>query len=353
MIDAHAMTRLQTHSSVSARLARLDDGALAALVETASPLHSGIGGSSRRLTIDGASVFVKKVPLTDLERIPRNVHSTANLFDLPMFCQYGLGGCPGFGAWRELAANLTATDWVLRGECENFPVLYHWRVMPASKPAPMNAEELAALERDVSFWENSDAVRDRIKAVHDASAHLVLFSEYVPQNLLEWLTARFEMGADAAEEAVAFVKRTLWSTNAFMNAHGLTHFDVHFENIMTDGRLLYFGDFGLALSSEFELTDAERAFLARHGSYDHGRAAVGFVHAISASFFGKDGWKEGLNKYLKTGNPLVPPAVAAALERWAPVALAFLEFSRGLRNEGKQIAYPAERMEGMLAKIEI
>lgn len=49
-------------------------------------------------------MFVKRVPLTDLERRPENVRSTANLFELPLFCHYGIGG-PGFGldsseGWR-------------------------------------------------------------------------------------------------------------------------------------------------------------------------------------------------------------------------------------------------------------
>jgi hypothetical protein len=34
-----------------------------------------------------------------------------------------------------------------------------------------------------------------------------------------------------------------------LNGRGLTHFDTLFENIVTDGRRLYFSDFGLALSS--------------------------------------------------------------------------------------------------------
>ncbi|MFD1364018.1 hypothetical protein [Actinoplanes sichuanensis] len=70
-------------------------------------------------------VFVTRVPLTDRELAhPR---STANLFDLPVRCQYGmyrLAG-PGFGAWRELAANQTVTEGVLTGETESFPLLHH------------------------------------------------------------------------------------------------------------------------------------------------------------------------------------------------------------------------------------
>lgn len=78
------------------------------LVDEASVFGSGIGGMSRQLEIDGVPVFAKQISLTDLERRPENVMSTANVFGLPTFCQYGVGS-PGFGAWRDLAANALTT----------------------------------------------------------------------------------------------------------------------------------------------------------------------------------------------------------------------------------------------------
>lgn len=214
------------------------------------------------------------------------------------------------------------------------PLLYHWRVL--------RSDQRHALEGDVDFWIESAAVRARLEAINDASAHLALFCEYLPKNLLEWLTEQVRASAGAAETAIAFVDARLAPTIDFMNARGLTHFDTHFENIVTDGQRFCFGDFGLALSSDFELTDDEVAFLARHRRYDHGRAAVGYAHCLSTAFFGKNQWKENLRTFMKTAEPSVPAAVAAALQQQAPLALAFLEFSRQLREENKQTPYPAE-----------
>ena len=284
-------------------------------------------------TIDSTPIFVKRIALTDLERRQEHVRSTANLFDIPLSCHYGLGG-PGFGAWRGLAATVSANGWVLSGACANFPLLYHWRVLPSDR-----REEL---EGDVDFWIESAAVRARLEAIHAATAHVVLFCEYIPQNLLEWLTEQVHASEEAAETAIAFVDAHLAPTIDFMNARGLTHFDTHFENITTDGRRFCFGDFGLALSLDFELGEDEVEFVARHRQYDHGRAAVGYVHCLSAAFFGRDQWKENLRSFLKTAQPPVPPAVAAAIRRQAPRALAFLEFSRQLREEDKQTRYAAE-----------
>jgi len=327
------MERLTNYASLSSALAGLTDEELAALVAKAPLLHAGVGGRSVLVTIDSTPIFVKRIALTDLERRPEHVLSTANLFDIPLSCHYGLGG-PGFSAWRELSATRIANGWVLSGACANFPLLYHSRVLPS--------DHWEKLEGDVDFWSESAAVRARLDAIHDATAHVVLCCEYIPQNLLEWLSEQVHASEEAAETAVAFVNAHLAPTIDFMNARGLTHFDTHFENITTDGRRFCFGDFGLALSLDFELTKDEVEFVARHRRYDHGRAAVGYVHCLSTAFFGRDRWKENLRAFLETAQPPVPPAVSAAIRRQAPLALAFLEFSRQLREEDKQTPYPAE-----------
>ncbi|HEX5596929.1 MAG TPA: hypothetical protein VFX61_13070 [Micromonosporaceae bacterium] len=109
-LDKSRGARLAAHSAVSTSLALQSDHELRVLVDAAAPMGSGIGGTSALLDIGGTPVFVKRVPLTDLERQPENVRSTANLFGLPTFCQYGIGG-PGFGAWRELAVHTMTTNW--------------------------------------------------------------------------------------------------------------------------------------------------------------------------------------------------------------------------------------------------
>jgi hypothetical protein len=327
------MKRLTNYASLSSTLARLTDEELAALLERAPPLHAGVGGRSVILTIDSTPIFVKRLPLTDLERRPEHAGSTANLFNIPLACHYGHGG-PGFSAWRELTANITANGWVLSGACANFPLLYHWRVL--------RSEHRQELEGDVDFWIEWAPVRARLDAINNASAHLVLFCEYIPQNLLAWLTEQVSASDEIAETAITFVDTHLAPTIDFMNARGLTHFDTHFENIVTDGQRFCFTDFGLALSSKFELTEDEVAFLSRHRRYDHARAAVGYAHCLSAAFFGRAQWKDGLRAFLKTAQPPVPRPVAAAIQRQAPVALALLEFSRQLREESKETPYPAE-----------
>ena len=226
------------------------------LLTDAKPMHDCIGGKSALITLDDNPVFVKKIPLTDFEQDSENFMSTANIFNLPLNYQYGVGSA-GFGAWRELAAHVMTTNWVISGECENFPILYHFRILP------MGVDDLKInywnnIEEYCHYWENSAAIRKRVVGLSKASSYIALFLEYIPQNLHEWLRQQIAKGNDAAERAVAFVDEQLKATNNYMNTHGLMHFDAHFENILTDGERLYICDFGLALSSRFDITAAEK-----------------------------------------------------------------------------------------------
>lgn len=308
------------------------------------------------LMIDEAPVFIKKVPLTDLERQPQHVRSTANIFGLPLFYQYGVGS-NGFGAWRELAAHLLTTNWVLSEECPNFPLLYHCRILPTTKPEPMNAKEREELESDIQYWDNSQSIRNRLEAIRNSSAHLVLFLEYVPQTLSRWLSARLQGNETPSAESISFIEKNLKTTIDFMSAHNFFHFDAHFNNILTDGQIVYFTDFGLALSSDFDLTEDEHAFLANHTSYDRCASIASFVHCMVTSLLGQDQWETQLRNYLNNGKDSleeIPPSVATAINQYAPIALVFRdEFFRNLQNKTKTTPYPATSLERLLAKTDL
>ncbi|MFH8498127.1 hypothetical protein [Streptomyces coeruleorubidus] len=253
--------RLAGYDTVSTSLALCGDAELRELVDAAVPLGTGIGGKSARMDVAGTTVFVKRVPLTDLERRPEHLRSTANVFELPAFCQYGVGG-PGFGAWREVAVHTMTTNWVLSGQFQGFPLTYHWRVLPDE--APTLAEELA-----------------------------------------------------------------------------------HFENVLTDGRRLYFADYGLALSSRFDLSPTETDFYDRHAGYDRCYTASYLVNWLVTALYGADwetrgalirAWAEGQQP---TG---APPGTARILARHAPVAAVMTDFYRTIQEVSRTTSYPAERL---------
>jgi len=341
--------RSEKYSKTCEAFSRLSDDQLSSLITKAQPLQSGIGGKSVLITIEDTPIFVKKVPLTDLELQPQNVKNTANLFGLPLCCQYGIGS-PGFGAWRELLAHTMTTDWVLGGQCLNFPLLYHWRALPSPKQEPMNMDEWGSLDAFVKFWDGAVSVRERINAINGATSQIYLFLEYVPQNLYDWLSARLSAGkAEAeAESALQFALEKLEATNQFMIEAGLLHFDAHFKNILTDGELIYFTDFGLALSSQFDLSCQEIDFFEVHKNYDCCSTAISLVHCIIASQFGGKDWSTVLQEYVNGGRGELSSAMAAVVRQNAAIALAMNDFYQKLKHNSKSTPYPDAELEKLL-----
>ncbi len=342
--------RTNTYRHLSTELSVLSDRQLSDLLEDSDPLHSGMGGKSFLLKIDGIPVFVKKVPLTNLELLPENIQSTANLFNLPLYFQYGIGS-KGFGAWRELAAHTMTTNWVLSGECPHFPLTYHWRVLQAPHPLPMSFEESENFERDVALWGNSKEIRERFEAVQNASSHLFLFLEFVPEVLSKWLDKQITIG-DTGKNAVAMVTGNMKTTIDFMRANNFIHFDAHFENILTDGNQIYFADFGLSLSSKFKLSQEEVDFLNTHRTYDQCSAAVNLLHCIITSLFGKDKWELKLQDYLDGKSGEVAPYLASLIKKYGPIACIMDDFYQNLRYKTKTTPYPRLDLERLLVEIE-
>jgi hypothetical protein len=357
--DMSHHARVVRYGEVSTALALLGDRQLGQLVDGAKAIGSGVGGTSALLDIAGVPIFAKRIPLTDLERDPGNVMSTANLFGLPAFCQYGVVavGSGGFGAWRELAANTMTTNWVLTKQSEAFPLMYHWRVLPGAAPL---ADELADIERVVAYWGGSAAVRRRIHALDQASASLVLFLEHIPHTLHGWLAQQLTAGPQAAASACAMVQRRLPADIAFMNANGLWHFDAHFRNVLTDGDRLYLADLGLATSPRFDLSTDERAFLAHNASHDACYAMRELLNWTVANIVGIPDPDTGAPveryDYIHRCAAGAPPAgapepFAELISRYAPAVAIMNNFYRNLFGVSRATPYPAQEIAQAVAVI--
>lgn len=335
---ARLQARRARHGHLAATLSALDGGALAAVLDTAPAWRNHIhGDQSGVVEVEGAKIFVKKIALTDLERRPEHVRSTANLFDLPTFYQYGVGSA-GFGAWRELEAYLRASDWALSGACPYFPLLHHWRVASRSSRPTLTPEQMAWLDDAPAYWGGSDAVRTRLDAIAAASATVVLFLEHIPESLDAWLTEGLaERPQDPELEADTLrLHDQVQEAASFMNAHGMLHFDLHAHNILTDGVEAYVADFGLALCDDFELSPAERVFFEAHRLYDRSYVAWDLVDRIAKK-------------------APAPPAPATALgrllHRYDGVTSSFRRFFDGLTKDRKTAPYPSEELAKAFAAL--
>jgi hypothetical protein len=293
--------RLETYAHAASKLACCSDVKLERMLQEATNLHTGIGGSSALLHLDELEIFVKKVPLTDLERLPENVMSTANLFDLPPYYQYGIGSA-GFNVWRELVSHIMTTNWVLSEATGNFPMLYHWRVLPQAPAEPMNEEQRKDLETQIDLWGGASSIRKRLEALHSSSACIVLFLEHFPTTLYRWLGSQLAEGGAKAELVVSFLDEELRQLCRFTSSRGFVHFDNHFQNILTGGRIAL-SDFGLALSTDFDLSESELEFLNTHRTYDRCSTILNLLHFVIQTVYGSGDWVEHLQTALTVISP--------------------------------------------------
>ncbi|XVV01698.1 serine/threonine protein phosphatase [Actinosynnema sp. CA-248983] len=329
--------RITRHHEVAAALGARSDDDLLGLLASGEAGSVGVGGGAATVEVGGVPVFVKRVPLTDLELAhPR---STANLFDLPVHCQYGVAG-PSFNAWRELAANTAVTEAVLAGETEWFPLLHHWRVLPGR---PAVASEHADVEQVVELMGGDPSVRTRMEALAAATHSLVTFSEYIPRPVEDWL-------AEDPVGRAAGVERQFIGTAEFLRGRGLLHMDGHLGNMRVAGDTIHLTDFGLVTSSGFELSDVERDFVRRNTDHDVDYAAMRLVNWLVVAVCGVEvpvgGAPVARNEYVRrcAGGDVpgdVPEVVADILARHAPAAARMNDFMWALFDGDLTAEYPA------------
>jgi hypothetical protein len=248
-------SRRQNHFKLSSKIAQLNDEQLQALFDN-SESSSG-WGKNHVMVLGESKVFVKRIPMTNIEY--DNLFSTKNLYDLPTYYNYGVGSA-GFGVFRELIAHIKTTNWVLAGEIATFPLLYHYRIVPAS--GPRSAVDMEAHQSHVEYWGNSTNIGNYILARAKADYELVLFLEYIPYVLETWLQENPKKLQQPLSD--------LLTTIDFLRTKEIIHFDAHFHNILTDGERAYLTDFGLVLDRSFALTKTEESFFMDNVLYDYG-----------------------------------------------------------------------------------
>ncbi|GAA3413993.1 hypothetical protein [Streptosporangium vulgare] len=135
-----------------------------------------------------------------------------------------------------------------------------------------------------------------------------------------------------------------------MSSRGLVHFDAHFANILTDGRQLYFADFGLALSSRFDLSADESDFLSDHLAYDHCYTASHLLQYHLLDGVRGDTEREVfLHDWIAGRRPGdIPPEITAIIDRHARPTVVLDSFFRRLFTESKQTPFPAAEIERQL-----
>lgn len=294
-------------------------------------------GASGPVVIGGTQLFLKRVPLTDVEAArPR---STRNQFRLPTYYSYGFGSA-GFGVWRELAAH------EMTAGLDGFPTLIHHRVMPRSPPPgePSISINGMGVEDYVVYWNKNAAVGRFIEARASASQEVWIFLEYIPHVAVTWL---FE-NQDRIDDVLA----QLFEIIATLRSIGVVHFDTHLGNIVTDGERCRLGDFGLAMAAAFELTAPERRFLERHHHYDYAvmLGHLGMMLAAKLRHRPQASLIAGSIDHLDEQGVRFRPTMVAAFQRYRDPIVYMANFAERIRRPAKRSIYDDREFEGLLRK---
>jgi hypothetical protein len=265
----HLELRSKKYFKLSSQIAGLDNAQLHSLFDN-SEANTG-WGINHTITIGEFKVFVKRIPVTNIEF--DNLFSTKNLYNLPTYFNYGVGSA-GLGVSRELVTHIKTTNWVLEGAIANFPLMYHYRIIPFS-----GQHAVVDVERHkhyIEYWGNNANIGNYILDRANANYELVLFLEYIPHVLITWLQENPEKLQQPLDD--------LRGTIAFLRANKIIHFDAHFRNILTDGDRTYLTDFGLVLDKSFTLTKDEASFFEQHEFYDCGEVLGNLGHLIRSPY---------------------------------------------------------------------
>jgi hypothetical protein len=311
------------------QLLAMSDEDLLTLVRAGTGATNGIGACCT-CVVEDEKIFVKRLPLSDIEA--DQAYSTRNHFDLPTVYSYGVGSL-GFGPWRELAA-LQALHGV-----QGFPSLLHHRVMPSTAvPAPLPWTE----EEYVHYWNDSQAVGRYVQARNAATQELWLVLEHGGTPADVWLGSNLDN--------IDVLLGQVFDAIGELQDRQMVHFDAHFGNIVTDGRRCQLVDFGLAMSTDFELSSEERVFLDEHRHYDYGWV-LGNLGIMLAVTVGAEPSIQSLRHQLDDLRAIdgkCPPTFLGAIDRYREPMLYMLDFFERMRQPDKHSIYDDRVLAGLL-----
>lgn len=343
--------RRARYAKLSTELAYFDDAALRRLVGASAGAPGW--GDVRMVELAGERVFVKIIPLTDLEL--DRPYSTRNHYRLPSYYQYGVWSA-GFGAWREIVGCLTATNWVLAAATVGFPLTYHVRVVRRAG----RTTGLPDLDGYVRYWNSSRSIERYVTERTGGTHEAMIFMELLPHSLADWLARR-------PEDAPRLIGQLI-DTAGFLRGQGIAHFDAHLANLMTDGETSFLTDFGLLLDARFDLTVREREFLGRHRLFDVGEILTAYGAQLELWFrsLPPDGQEQAgtmigagadsgpllrsnLVRHAERLDGLAHPALVEAVVRHRPVIEFMNDFFETLRaNPRKNTRFDDRQLESLL-----
>lgn len=205
---------------VSNSLMKCDDNEIRALIESGEQLGVGIGGETKIVGFGDETVFAKLLPLAEAEE-PDPTCTTSQL-QLPFTSHYGFG-CPAAGIGREPPAHQMTSQWVQIRNCRLLSAvarMENHRFEVQYEPREFQREQ--SRRQWGSHWPQVD---QRLRSLEQAFSSMVLFLEYFPETLSDWLRRRLSDGFGS--RALSQEVNQILSAAAWMPSQGFLHFDVN------------------------------------------------------------------------------------------------------------------------------
>lgn len=243
------MNRHELYNKISEKLIVLTDEEINKLTSIQSDkIKWGVYGT---INLDGNDIFFKKLPLSD--KFALNQYNTGNLYDIPVNCNYGFGTA-GVNPWRELITHIKTSNWVLTKQIENFPLLYHYRIIKDDEQNFETGMSEQLLER-FNYKNYHLYLEERAKCKYK----IVMFLEFIPSMLYKII----EKDKNYIKEFFPESKKIL----DFLESNGILHLDTHWGNYLVDSNnKLYLTDFGLVLDKNYDLDENEKLFMDNNKS---------------------------------------------------------------------------------------
>lgn len=195
-------------------------------------------------------VFYKIIPLASLYYA--NQFDTSNIYDVPAFYNYGYGSA-GINPWRELITHIKTTNWVITGEIENFPLLYHHRIVhDVSKNFNSGLDE-----KLMKRFGNNNNIKKYLEDRYNSNMKIILFLEHIPYVLYKYL--------ETHQDHLDNLEKQIINVLNFLHSKDILHMDAHFKNYLVDTNgIIYLTDFGLILDKKYKLSIDESEFMNKN-----------------------------------------------------------------------------------------
>jgi hypothetical protein len=259
------MDRINKYFLLNNKLSLLDDTHIKSLIyQNSKDIKHKTWGENKIITIDTIKIFSKKIPIP--KKLYDNQFNSSNLYNLPAYYNYG-NGSAGINCWRELLLHIKTTNFVLHNVLDNFPLLYHYRIIKDNSKNFISGLNID----DMKTWNNDSNIKKYLTDRLHSEYKIILFLEYIPYVSYIYYEVKFSNKfKDYYSQATKIFN--------FLHKNGIIHNDNHLGNFLVDDKgILYLTDFGLSLDIDFSLKTDEFNIIKYH-KFDNVGIKLNILH---------------------------------------------------------------------------